>query len=216
MLDRFIDSLADWDAWTAIGTLALAAATFYLSMKTRALARDAGSEIEAVRRQSEAVVGQAEASRQQADATETLARKTSEQAELSAQALELQVRPYLIPDVPVRIGSELAWTPGVEREQRQTLEVPITNAGNGPALVRSARASDTHARAFATRPPAAIAPGRTGTLTLMPPDGGGLPLDETVAVSVAYQGVEMATKELGFTLTRVAGGGWTPALKRDW
>lgn len=137
MVDRFIDSLGAWDAWTAIGTILLATATFTLARKTHRLAIDAEAELEAIRKQADAVADQAAASRQQAEATERLAigasaqaeaterlatraadqaaateqlaRMAAEQASIAAAALASQTRPHLVPSAPVVGGMEPGW-----------------------------------------------------------------------------------------------------------
>lgn len=125
-LDRIVEGLSEWDAWVAIGTLALAASTFVLALHTRSVAARTREEAEAVARQ--VAIGQ-------------------QQVEVTRESLQASIRP-LIADAPrgvfvhqeevfgrmhVRDRAELRV--GVS-ENRVFGRITLHNAGPGLALIQ--------------------------------------------------------------------------------
>jgi hypothetical protein len=135
-----------WEAVVAIGTLALAASTWWLARKTSALALTTSQEVEQSARQLKVA--------QEHAATALVASQAStEQTRLAQLTLNAQIRPVLV-DLPPRTHDpatervEMILYPGRESQGRPgMLEVavhkdgamvslPLRNAGNGLAMIR--------------------------------------------------------------------------------
>ncbi len=180
-----------WEALTAIGTLALAVATFLLAVSTRSLAKKTAQEVEHSRRQAEASNAQVSESRRQVEASQEQARiaqgaleAAHEQTYLAQLTLSAQIRPVLI-DVPVGLGepSDSVFFAGTRdpisvprggvhvfaNEDGVRISVPLRNAGAGLAMVRgiSLEVGEPITPPATAIQPANIAPGERGRVSLV-------------------------------------------------
>jgi hypothetical protein len=108
-----------WEALVAIGTLALATATWWLARKTGGLAETTAQEVEHSGKQVEAMKAQVAETQRQVEASLEQVRATQEQARTAQEALaaareqtrisqltlDAQIRPVLI-DVPLDLATE--------------------------------------------------------------------------------------------------------------
>ncbi|HEY4099146.1 MAG TPA: hypothetical protein VGM33_26710 [Baekduia sp.] len=122
-----VEYLTAWaTAGTAVGTVILAAATFWMARKTRDAATATQDDVRAAKEQLTVAQAQIELSRRQADAAEA--------------AISAQLKPVLI-DVPFdmfREGGTDAGTVSVELNPKSGLilvDIPLRNVGPGLARV---------------------------------------------------------------------------------
>jgi hypothetical protein len=128
----FLETRLDhWDAWVALGTLALAAATYYLARETRKLGQFTQREVAAAEEQARAAV---------------------QEVDIARRAFESSTQPVIVdmPADPSALVEDVVYTDAttsvgatavdvLDSEDHLFVSVPLRNVGPGIAVVESAR-----------------------------------------------------------------------------
>jgi hypothetical protein len=182
-----LDTLDQWEAWVAIGTMTLAlvtgtlaGATLWTAKQTRRLAGTTEDELKAVRDQIEIGREEVAAVKEQADVAR-------QQVEISAAAMQAGNRPLLV-DVPLGVYVETEpYTSFHEQRYRRvdrgrlevwfqqetdfTIAIPLRNSGTGLALIErvSVRAGEDGAEVEGEASGTAVVPGELTILSFALP-----------------------------------------------